>query len=657
MAKVKLPTYERIQVPEIAFLGVWDTVDAYGMPIQELKTGIDRMIWPMSFRTDLSPKVRRARQALSLDDDRRTFYPVVWDENNENDSERIKQVWFAGAHANVGGGYPDDGLAYGPLLWIIREAQDAGLKFEPRLLRLYDAAVTPFGKIYDPRDGRAAFYRYAPRRVDHTRPHSGMKRGRGPYYKDWALIHHTVFARIKQGQYAPISIGGPTKCVGSSSTCSQTTGEMEAVFDTEWRRQMKVVFDTVWWRQAAYWTMMLISLVILMFPWLTELVPASLVAPQAGARALVAGSIIVPLIKLLAPGFTSPWIEAFVQFPLTFTTLVFCWVVTFFWGLSLRHRVADRALAAWRRAVETAARPERKEEQFDEAEWLRNVTSRRIYAVEGVILLVATLVFLIDILRTKQWFLLAVLMPPGVAVISGLTEGVSLNILLLKIARFFRTNPWTRRISRDISHTLIPSLFVAILILGGPLGAFYALNQVGFGLLDAAGAVCKPTTNTTLLEKRDTRETRTFDISNPCFATGVRLEKGAKYRIILTDPSQWKDGAIDLAALENQYSRPRLPTDGYGSLEKSVYTLAWAPMRRFVKQNWLRPIARVGRYGEEEHPLGATSTLIEPRRTGELYLYVNEAVLGIPWYWDVFYRDIRGTVTVQIWTEEDPSMY
>ncbi|MBI4246801.1 MAG: DUF2235 domain-containing protein, partial [Candidatus Rokubacteria bacterium] len=66
-------------VDSITFLGLWDTVDAYGMPIEELKRGIDLYIRPLTFpdRT-LWPGVERACHALALDDERRTFHPVLW---------------------------------------------------------------------------------------------------------------------------------------------------------------------------------------------------------------------------------------------------------------------------------------------------------------------------------------------------------------------------------------------------------------------------------------------------------------------------------------------------------------------------------------------------------------------------------------------------
>ena len=117
--------------PQIPFVGVWDTVDAYGMPVDEMKLAIDRWVWPMSFADrELSGFIQRARHALSLDDERPTFRPVLWNEVPRQGpplgNDRIQQVWFAGVHANVGGGYPDDGLACTALDWMMRHARRPG---------------------------------------------------------------------------------------------------------------------------------------------------------------------------------------------------------------------------------------------------------------------------------------------------------------------------------------------------------------------------------------------------------------------------------------------------------------------------------------------------------------------------------------------------
>src|SRR3984957_9929709 len=110
---------DRHQIP-IRFLGLWDTVEAYGMPITQLKRGIDWVIWPMLFGDmKLSPNIQRAVHALSLDDERETFHPLLWDELWEAElaasdpafAGRITQVRFGGVHSNVGGGYSEDRLS------------------------------------------------------------------------------------------------------------------------------------------------------------------------------------------------------------------------------------------------------------------------------------------------------------------------------------------------------------------------------------------------------------------------------------------------------------------------------------------------------------------------------------------------------------------
>ena len=132
---------ENVKVPCIEFIGVWDTVAAYGLPIEELTRGIDEWVWPLSMPNyQLHERVRCARHALSLDDERDSFHPLLWDEVAEEKliqdktkkvkPGRLQQVWFAGVHSNVGGGYADDSLSLVPLQWMMREAGDAGLRFD-----------------------------------------------------------------------------------------------------------------------------------------------------------------------------------------------------------------------------------------------------------------------------------------------------------------------------------------------------------------------------------------------------------------------------------------------------------------------------------------------------------------------------------------------
>jgi hypothetical protein len=66
---------------DIEFLGLFDTVEAYGVPIEELRVAIDWAIWPISFRNHRpSRKVKHIRHALALDDERTTFHPLRIDQ-------------------------------------------------------------------------------------------------------------------------------------------------------------------------------------------------------------------------------------------------------------------------------------------------------------------------------------------------------------------------------------------------------------------------------------------------------------------------------------------------------------------------------------------------------------------------------------------------
>jgi hypothetical protein len=97
----------------IHFLGVWDTVEEYYLSrdLPDLEK--------------LPAHVNHARQALALHERRHEMEPTLW--TNWNADSTVCQRWFPGAHADVGGGYPDGGLADAPLRWMQAEASKKGL--------------------------------------------------------------------------------------------------------------------------------------------------------------------------------------------------------------------------------------------------------------------------------------------------------------------------------------------------------------------------------------------------------------------------------------------------------------------------------------------------------------------------------------------------
>lgn len=137
---------------KIKFLGVWDTVAALGLPIKWISFFLDK-IFPHSFHSfRLSESVVFARHALSIDEQRKSFHPVLWDQNNNETKERMKQVWFCGVHTDVGGGYIERELSDISLKWMVHEAISKGLILYPKapaLKRLVDSSADVNGMMHN----------------------------------------------------------------------------------------------------------------------------------------------------------------------------------------------------------------------------------------------------------------------------------------------------------------------------------------------------------------------------------------------------------------------------------------------------------------------------------------------------------------------------
>ena len=124
----------------IAYVGVWDTVGALGVPGH---LGMLAKVFNQKYRfhdAALSRSVRAARHAVAIDERRRTFPPTLWDNLDTLNGETTgnerpyRQLWFPGNHGSVGGGGDIVGLSDDALVWIAEGAQGMGLKFEQELL-------------------------------------------------------------------------------------------------------------------------------------------------------------------------------------------------------------------------------------------------------------------------------------------------------------------------------------------------------------------------------------------------------------------------------------------------------------------------------------------------------------------------------------------
>ena len=111
--------------PEVRFVGVWDTVGSLGIPLP-----IPHVNERWGFHdTALSSRVRFAYHALALDEKRGPFEPTLWEQKADAGDQTLEQVWFAGVHSDVGGGYREPELAEIALLWMVERARATGLAF------------------------------------------------------------------------------------------------------------------------------------------------------------------------------------------------------------------------------------------------------------------------------------------------------------------------------------------------------------------------------------------------------------------------------------------------------------------------------------------------------------------------------------------------
>jgi uncharacterized protein (DUF2235 family) len=720
-----LSEIKRQPVPQIVFLGLWDTVDAYGMPIEELKTGINRYIWPLALKDfELDSRINKACHALSIDDKRTSFHPLLWDESKKGsdaaantDEEQLTQVWFAGSHSNVGGGYPDDGLSYVSLLWMIREGEKKGLVICPHATDVFKINIAPFGRLYDSRAGLGAYYRYSPRCIDPLRDKQGA-------YISHPKVHESVIWRIAVGadRYAPFNLAGNLRVVHGDSTIRKFCECKQAMkLDTNWYRALagpcvdetlkkeindkidelkrpyapavQLTWDTVWWRKVASITTFVVTALVLLYPLFKPTI--SFGSMNAATEYIIPHSFdgIVPLwlpmdiflamgpvlkplaiasIDLLSstlPSFVDPWLKVYRTDPWGLICGAILVGALLLWGYLLDSSIHDRALAAWNKDARLA--------QF--RCWRRITKHRMLWGVFGAGLAGGYFIWLLH----KLWWS----WPSGdseLPVIVG-TAAVGLLVsslicasavtwiisgwrlrhqseaerrecpgIALRIARAAQSAPilnGVRAFSRAVPATFAIGVVVSTMML---LNAFFASIMSTGGWFCRTGGHVKPVGE---------KEVISFETNVGCQSTNVYLEPGATYHVEaenLVDNVRTDDGQVA----------------GLWSDWKAGWQTQLAIMlRRYPTVPWYRPIVRVGKVGTEEHVLGRSATLFDvfhtkgiddngkpasweykvpliaeirmddnprPNTTHELFVFVNDAVIGFPGVWDIFYRQNTG---------------
>ncbi|WP_130226120.1 hypothetical protein [Bradyrhizobium sp. Leo121] len=178
------------------------------------------------------------------------------------------------------------------------------------------------------------------------------------------------------------------------------------------------------------------------------------------------------------------------------------------------------------------------------------------------------------------------------------------------------------------------------------------LSHFLFNAADSMGAFCKGTSEDKLtpVNKGIDQDGRDFATSALCAPTGLKVFAGRSYEIKITVAEPWEDAG-----------RPTTPA----GFRTSTIDLSnrWKfrgaiLLRRILFRPWYRIIARVGETGVDEYfldpiPLPNTTpqaykATFKAARSGELFLYVNDAVIGLPWVYDSFYPNNGGKAKITV---------
>lgn len=208
---------------KVAFLGVFETVEAFGLPVEELRRPIGVLFFPLKFDNRLcAASVQRASHALAVDEERQTFAPVRFDQSSRK-WQRIRELWFPGVHSDIGGGYPDDHNSVAPLLWMKREMTDQGVRFLAGDEGAVASRTFPRAPIHNSRSGFGMAYRYQPREIaqaDQADP--------------------VLKAKINEGLdgYAPISLPDGCRIAGAAPLAPMKAKVAAAVRALIFRRRL-----------------------------------------------------------------------------------------------------------------------------------------------------------------------------------------------------------------------------------------------------------------------------------------------------------------------------------------------------------------------------------------------------------------------------------
>jgi uncharacterized protein (DUF2235 family) len=589
--------------PEIRFIGVWDTVAAYGGPITEVTRAVDNWFFPLSMPDyRLHERVVCARHALAIDDERDAFQPLLWDEVHEEKlkakgevpPDRLLQVWFTGMHADVGGGYPDESLSYVSLLWMMEEAENAGLRTLDVIKDRFFALASSSGPLHNSRAGLAAYYRYQPRKIaawldpadaatlslrdpaiDKTGHSHGLLRS--------VTVHESVINRIAKGtdRYAPITLPhtfkifppqehgetvaqadsetpapGPGRRVSKPTLDARVIGRLKAREEAR-ASATEPIWNLVWWRRITYFATLTATLLLLLLPLYVERLPSPPVL--ADGRTWIGG--VIRLLTIVVPSFAGRWIEAYANNPFYFLIFAIVILILLAVGSGMERTLRDRMRRVWQQAV----------------------------AEDGVV------------------------------------EAPAASAL-----QAFRNSRGYQRFLQIVKWYVLPDWVIAPLtVVFGAWVLFAAYVQASLPFLENGSTFCQPSATIPPLDSAP----RDFSPSDVCSTTFGLVRKDQRYVVTFDVLTTWKDSTLETSP-EGLPARDFPAGLGYIA----------APLKRVINAHYLQPLIEIRPIDDNGKPhrniqiyplsvrqVGDEKTLFraefKAERTGELFLFVNDAML------------------------------
>jgi hypothetical protein len=407
-------------------------------------------------------------------------------------------------------------------------------------------------------------------------------------------IHESIFARIRNRAhaYAPVGLPADYEVVttaGEVLTAQQANCELPAQAQARWNAQQRV-WTTVWWRRIAYFGALAITIYLIAFPMWDDGV-----ATDEHTTALRWLSDIIQAVGNSLPNAAAQWKDGYARAPGEFSVVVILLILALSSSSNLASKIQDGMERLWRGSF---------------ASTLTN---------------------------------------------PGLPSDMAYRI---------RTHPLSLKIYEAIQTTLAPAFFALVFAY---LGAVF-LSHLAFNVWDDGGLICKGADKPGELAKGDFLLANGTDtLSSPDYQNITEHDQNSLLKYLVGRGVKLPTFAANnpcqsLKINVSHLSKYLLQFDSAPSASRPwTSTIGLLPLRRDLFQTPHQIVVRYGLTGGDEtflvadptDPASPIDTVITPTSDGELFIYLNDPVIGVPCtsYWcpyGAFYRYNTGTTRVLV---------